>query len=72
MRNFLTRLAHVGIVGIALAGCGTSNGTTLAGGGPINTTPGVGNPPANSIAPSTSIDNGSPTAARAHSRPWLT
>ncbi len=46
MRSFLTRLALVGIVGVALAGCGASNSTTLpggglpggVGGGPINVT----------------------------------
>lgn len=65
MRSFLTRLALVGIVGVALAGCGTSNGTALSGGalpggsggGPINTTPGVGGPPGGTVAP-VLIDNG--------------
>jgi hypothetical protein len=70
MRSFLARLALVGLVGIALVGCGTSNGTTLpagsipnnSGGGPINTTVGVGNPPAGSIAPSGLLDDGALTA----------
>jgi len=68
MRSFLARLALVGLVGIALVGCGTSNGTTLpagsipnnSGGGPINVT--IGNPPAGSIAPSGLLDDGALTA----------
>ena len=68
MRSFLTRLALVGIVGIALVGCGSSNGTTLpggaipggAGGGPVNITPSA--PVAGSIPDSGLLDDGSLTA----------
>ncbi len=65
MRSLLARLALVGLVGIALAGCGTSNGTPLpngsiannSGGGGIVTTPGVGAPPLGFV-PSKLIDTG--------------
>jgi hypothetical protein len=61
MRKFLTRLALTGVVGLALSGCGTSNGTPLAGsaggGGSIPSTNGVGSAPAG-YAPKIVIDNG--------------
>lgn len=73
MRSLLARLALVGLVGIALAGCGASNGTTLpaggvnanSGGGAINTPNGIGAPPLGLIA-SVLIDNGTVAAASAY------
>lgn len=65
MRSLLARLALVGLVGIALAGCGTSNGTTLpagsvannSGGGVVSSTNGLGALPLGLIS-SVLIDNG--------------
>jgi hypothetical protein len=61
MRQFLTRLALTGVVGLALSGCGTSNGTPLTGsaggGGSVPSTNGVGSAPAG-FAPKIVIDNG--------------
>ena len=73
MRSVLARLALVGLVGIALVGCGSSNGTSLqagsvpnnGGGGPINTTNGIGAPPLGVIA-SLLIDNGNAAAASSY------
>lgn len=70
MRSLLARLALVGLVGVALAGCGASSGTTLpagssanaSGGGPVNTTNGIGSPPIGTIS-SVMIDNGNVSAA---------
>lgn len=70
MRSLLARLALVGLVGVALSGCGASSGTTLpagstangAGGGSINTSNGIGAPPLGLIA-SLLIDNGNATSA---------
>jgi hypothetical protein len=61
MRQFLTRLALTGVVGLALSGCGTSNGTPLSGsaggGGSVPSTNGIGAPPAGT-APKIVLDNG--------------
>ena len=68
MRKFLTRLALTGVVGLALSGCGTSNGTPLAGsaggGGSVPSTNGVGSAPAG-YAPPITIDNGTEPPAYA-------
>jgi hypothetical protein len=65
MRSLISRLALAGIVGIALAGCGTS-GSSLpngglqgtSGGGPVNGTPGTSPLPSCSL-PTFFLDNGS-------------
>lgn len=61
MRSLITRLALFGIVGLAIAGCGSQTGTSLSGlgggGGPINGTQGGGPAPAGTF-PILFIDNG--------------
>ncbi|GAC1591573.1 MAG: hypothetical protein NVS3B28_19550 [Candidatus Velthaea sp.] len=63
MRSLIARLALVGMVGAALAGCGTTNGSSLPVGAPLNGTAGGPVPVANQPAPAGSvkskvIDNG--------------
>ena len=66
MRTILARLALAGVFGIALNGCGGSNGTSLptgglpngAGGGSVQSTNGVGPPPPGT-EPVLAVDGGS-------------
>jgi hypothetical protein len=76
MRSLITRLAMVGTIGVALAGCGTTNGTSLpvgnpgnGGGSSVPVTP-QSQPPGS--VPSVLIDGGTLTAPPAGAGTYVT